>query len=234
MMLDQRATEPELLDRRDIDAREVSRSLRFCAMVNRLLGGTKVVRKFLEAELALAPANRLLRVLDIGSGDASIALAVSRWAARRGRNVEFVCLEHNPHAARVARQAVLAANDSRVQVVEGDILTHQPDEPYDCAIGSLFFHHLADEEILALLERLRTFVRRSVLVNDLKRCAVCYCGAAAISLLFSPAVRHDALLSIRRGFRPGKLLRLLGRMKSVSVSVTRYWFCRLAGVIRFD
>jgi len=233
-MLEQRATEPELLDRRDTDAPEVARSLRFCAMVNRFMGGTRVVRKFLQAELARASADRPLRVLDIGASDANIALAVSRWAARSGRNVEFICLEHNPHAARVARQAVLAANDSRVEVVEGDIFTHQPDEPYDCAIGSMFFHHLTDEEILALIERLRTFVRRSVLVNDLRRCVVSYRKLVAISWLLAPAVRHDALLSIRRGFKTWELRRLLGRMKCVSVSVTCHWFYRIACVIRFD
>ena len=233
-MLEQRATEPELLDRRDTDAPEVARSLRFCAMVNRFMGGTRVVRKFLQAELARASADRPLRVLDIGASDASIVLAVSRWAARSGRDVEFVCLEHNPHAVRLARQAVLAANNLRVQVVEDDVFTHQPDEPYDCAIGSMFFHHLADEEILALIERLRTFVRRSVLVNDLKRCGVCYRELVAISWLLAPVVRCDALLSIRRGFRTWELRRLLSRTKSVSVSVTRHWFCRIAGVVRFD
>jgi len=232
-MLKQRATEPELLDRPGIRGRQVARSLRVCRMINRFLGGARVVRKFLEAELTRAPAGGPLRVLDIGSGDGSIPLAVSRWAQRNGHSVEFTCLEHNPHAARLARQAILAANDSRVRVIEGDVFTHQPDEPYDCVIGSLFFHHLGDEEMLALLARLRTFVRRSALVNDLARCAVCYYGTAAASLLFSSTIRHDALLSIRRGFRPGKLLRLLGRMKGVSASVTRYWFCRLAGVVRF-
>ena len=234
MMLDRRATEPELLDRRDLDAPQVAQSLRLCATVNRFLGGTRVVRKFLEAEFRRAPTNRPLRVLDIGAGDGSIPLAVNRWARGRGRNVEWVCLERSPHAARLARQAAAAANDLRIQVIEEDILDHQPDEPYDCAIGSMFFHHLTDEGILALLERLRTFVSQSVLVNDLERCGACYRGFAAISRFLAPAVRHDALLSIRRGFRPGELFRLLARMKGVSVSVTRCWFCRLAGVIRLD
>ncbi len=234
MILDQRATEPELLDGRDIDAEQLAESVRLCAISNRLLGGTRVVRKFLEAEVRRAPTNRPLRVLDIGSGNGSIPLAVSRWAIRRGLNVEFVCLERNPHAALLARQAVHAANDSRVRVVDGDIFTHQPDEPYDCAIGSMFFHHLGDDVILALLERLRSFVRRTVLVNDLQRCVACYAGCALMSRRFSREVRHDANLSIRRGFRRGSLLRLLRRMKGVSVSVTRYWFCRLAGVIHFD
>jgi hypothetical protein len=172
--------------------------------------------------------------LDIGAGDGSIPLAVNRWARGQGRNIEWVCLERSPHAARLARQAIAAANDSRIQVMEDDIWDHQPDEPYDCAIGSMFFHHLTDEKILTLLEWLRTFVSQSVLVNDLQRCGVSYRGLAAISWLFSPAVRHDALLSIRRGFRPGKLRRLFERLKGVSVSVTRHWFCRVACVVRFD
>jgi 2-polyprenyl-3-methyl-5-hydroxy-6-metoxy-1,4-benzoquinol methylase len=233
-MLDQRATEAELLDRRDIGAQDTVQSGRVCAMVNRFGGGTTVVRKFVQAELTRVTTDRPLRVLDIGAGDASIALAVSRWARGQGRNVEWVCLERSPHAAGLARHAVAAAKDSRIQVIEDDIRDHRPDEPYDCAIGSMFFHHLADDEIVAMLERLRTFVRRSVLVNDLKRCPVCYFGYAAISLLFSPAIRHDALLSIRRGFKTWELRRLLSRTKNVSVSVTRHWFCRLVGVIRFD
>lgn len=233
-MLDSRSNAHELLDGRDCDAQEIPGILRACAMANRFFGGTRVVRKFLEAEFTRVPMKRPLRVLDIGSGDGSIPLAVSRWARKRGHDVELVCLERNPHAARLARQAVVAANDSRVRVVEGDVFTHRPDEPYDCAIGSLFFHHLADEEILAMLDRLRTFVRRSVLLNDLQRCVACYAGCVLMSLRFSRAVRHDAILSIRRGFRRGSLLRLFRRMKGVSASVTRYWFCRLAGVIRFD
>jgi predicted O-methyltransferase YrrM len=234
-MLNQRATEPELLDRLDTAGREVERSLWFCAVANRYFGGTRVARKLLRTELARLPGDRPLRVLDIGAGDASITLALSRWAAGQGREIRFVCLERHPHAARLAREAVAAANDSRVRVIEGDVLTHQPDQPYDYALGSLFFHHLADDELVAMLERLRTFVRRGVLVNDLRRCGSCYRLWHAISWLFTPVVRHDLLLSIRRGFRPSELRRVLGRVNGgVSVSVTRCWFCRLAGVICFE
>jgi SAM-dependent methyltransferase len=234
MMLQQRAAEPELLDNPNADVREVIRSLRFCAKVNRFLGGTRVVRRFLEAEFRRAPAGQNLRVLDIGSGDGGIPLAVNRWVKRQGRNVEWTCLERSAHAARLARQAVVAAHDSQIRVVEEDVFDHKPEEPYDYAIGSMFFHHLSDEEILALLEQLGTYVRGSVLINDLKRCGVCYRGFAAMAWLFSPTVRHDALLSIRRGFRPGKLRRLLARAEgAISVSVTRHRFCRLAGVVRF-
>lgn len=231
----QRATEPEKLDHPNADMREVARSLRLCAIVNRVLGGTRVVRKFLETEFRRAPARRTLRILDIGSGDCSIPLAINRWAMKQGRPVEWTCLERSVHAGRLARRAVKAAHDLQIQVVEEDVFDHKPEEPYDHAIGSMFFHHLSDEEILALLDRLRMYVRGSVLINDLERCGVCYHGFAAMAWLFSPAVRHDALLSIRRGFRPGGLRSLLARAEGASsVSTARYWFCRLAGVVRFD
>lgn len=231
--LGKRASEPELLDSQNAGEREVSRSLWFCEIANRFFGGKRVVRKFLQGELRNMPTDRPVRVLDIGAGLCDIPLAMSRWAAQQGRDLRFACLERHPHAADLARQAVAAANDFRVQVVEGDILSHQPDEPYDYAIGSLFFHHMAEGEILAILERLRTFVRRGVLVNDLRRCGSCYRVWRVVTRFFAPAIRHDLLLSVRRGFRSAELRRLLSHMRGVSVSVTRHWFCRLRGEVRF-
>jgi hypothetical protein len=47
-------------------------------------------------------------------------------------------------------------------------------------------------------------------------------------------VRHDALLSIRRGFKPVEIRALLQQIDNISVSVeTSRWF-RVAAVIRFN
>ena len=46
-------------------------------------------------------------------------------------------------------------------------------------------------------------------------------------------IRHDALLSIRRGFKPTDLRALLLEHDPAPV-VTRSWFSRIAGVVRFD
>jgi len=233
-VLDQRSNDLELVDRPDSKSEDVARSLWFCTVANRYFGGTRVVRKFLQAEFARVPVDRPLRVLDIGAGSCDIPLALSRWARGRGRDIQFVCLERHPHAAHLAREAVAAARDPRVRVLEEDVLAHQPEHTYDYAIGSLFFHHMTDEDVLTILGRLRGVVRRAVLVNDLRRCGVCYRLGSAVSRLFSPVARHDLLLSIRRGFRPWELRRLLRRMKGATVSVTGCWFCRLAAVVRFD
>jgi hypothetical protein len=46
-------------------------------------------------------------------------------------------------------------------------------------------------------------------------------------------IRHDALLSIRRGFQPTDLTSLLVRHDPGPVVHTG-WFCRITGVVRFD
>lgn len=229
-----RATDLELIDSPHIGPWDVLQNLRLCATSNRLLGGTRIVRDFIKTELERTPANRPLRVLDIGSGICDIPLAISRWARARGRAVDFFCMERSPHAASLAREAVASAGDARVRVIEGDIFSHQPEVPYDCAVGSLFFHHLTDGEMLAVLQQLSTFVRRSILVNDLRRSLVTYRMWLVVSLFLKPALRHDLLLSVRRGFKTWELRRLLSQVENSAVSVRTHMLGRIVGVIRLD
>lgn len=98
------------------------------------------------------------------------------------------------------------------------------------------FHHFSNAQILTLMQKLRGFVIRSVLINDLRRSR--WALLAARPLLTgagAPAgVRHDALLSIRRGFKVSELSTLLGQLDRVTVSVQpAHWF-RIAAIIRFN
>ena len=110
-----------------------------------------------------------LRILDIGSGSCDIPLAVSRWARAHGIPLHFTCLEMAGHAVDIARGQLARAGDPAVQLLQEDAFTHQPAEPYDCAVASMCFHHFSNAQILTLLRRLRGFVRNSVLINDLRR-----------------------------------------------------------------
>jgi len=86
-----------------------------------------------------------------------------------------------------------------------------------------------------LLHRLRGFVRKSLLINDLRRSRLA--SLAARLLLVATAapagVRHDALLSIRRGFKIDELRTLLRQLDGVTVSVEPASWFRIAAIIRF-
>ena len=234
-MFDSRATATEFLDRPDCDPALAAASYRFMEMINRRFGGIRIVRRFLASEIAGRHTRAPLRILDIGSGSCDIPLAVSRWARACAIPLHFTCLEMPSHAVNSARGQLARAGDPAVELLQEDAFTHQPAEPYDCAVASMCFHHFSNAQILTLLRRLRGFVLNSVLINDLQRSRLA--SLSARLLLFgtgTPAgVRHDALLSIRRGFKIKELVTLLRQLDSVTVSVEPARWFRIAAIIRF-
>ena len=231
-MLDRRSTEAELLDDPNLDGRIALESYRFMAIVNRHAGGTRVVRRFVERE-ALTRGDGRLHVLDIGSGVCDIPIAVAKWARGRGLQVRFTCIEPSVHAARYARERIAGAGISGVRLLQEGIFEHRPDEPYDCAAASMCLHHFDDEAILAMFRKIRPFVRASALINDLRRTPAAWLATNMATLCVPRAVRHDAMLSVRRGFRIGELKRLLGRLEDCAVPVEPARFFRIAAVVRF-
>jgi 2-polyprenyl-3-methyl-5-hydroxy-6-metoxy-1,4-benzoquinol methylase len=231
-VFDERSAEPEFLDRPDFDPRLAARSYRFMGFVNRLLGGRRVVRRFVAAEMKTR-LDRSLRILDIGAGQCDIPRAVSRWARGRGRQVQFTCLEINDTAFGIARQKIARANDPNVRVLKENIWKHHPEQPYDWAIGSMFFHHLSNEQIIDLLRHLRPFVTEGVLINDLRRCPAIYAVGAVLTAPLGREPRFDALASIRRGFRADELRMLLEKLEDVSVFARNAWIGRVAATVRF-
>ena len=223
----------EFLDRPDCNPALAAASYRFMEKVNRNFGGIRIVQRFLAKETAGRHAGVPFRILDIGSGSCDIPLAVSRWAHANDIPLHFTCLEMAGHAAGIARGQLARAGNPAVQLLQEDVLTHQPAEPYDFAVSSMCFHHFSNAQILVLLQRLRGFVLNSVLINDLRRSRLASL-AARLLLAGTPAgVRHDALLSIRRGFKISELTTLLQQLDSVTVSVKPARWFRIAAIIRF-
>ena len=234
-MFDSRATAMEFLDLPDCDPSLAAASYRFMETVNFHFGGIRMVQRFLAAEIAGRHAGAPLRILDIGSGSCDIPLAVSRWARAHGIPLHFTSLEMAGHAADIARGQLARAGNSPGQLLQEDVFTHLPAEPYDYAVTSMCFHHFSNAQILMLLHRLRGFVRNSMLINDLRRSQLASLAARLLlAATAAPAgVRHDALLSIRRGFKIDELRTLLRQLDGVTVSVEPASWFRIAAIIRF-
>jgi hypothetical protein len=228
-----RATAMEFLDQPDCDPALAAESYRFMETVNCRFGGIRIVRRFLVAETAGRHAGTPLRILDIGSGSCDIPLAVGRWARAHDIPLHFTCLEMAGHAVDIARGQLARAGNPDVQLLQEDAFIHQPAEPYDYAVASMCFHHFSNAQILTLLQKLRGFVLNSVLINDLRRSRLASL-LARLPLAGTPTgVRHDALLSIRRGFKINELNTLLRQLNSVTVSVEPARWFRIAAIIRF-
>ena len=231
-MYDARSTSLEYLDRPDCDTALSAESYRFMEIINSYFGGIRVVQQFMQAETARRNGVPL-RILDIGSGSCDIPLSVLHWARKNCISLDYTCLETSGCAIDAARANIDREGNPPMRLLQEDAFTHQPAEPYDCAVASMCFHHFSDPQILALIERLRGFVRNSVLINDLLRSEL---AALAVRLLLvnrSAGVRHDTLLSIQRGFKAKELRTLLSKLDNVTVSVNPAPWFRVAAIIRF-
>jgi len=230
-MFEQRSVAAEHMDSPTFDACLAEQSFRFIERVNRFLGGVRVAWRFVQEEASRLPVGEPLRVLDIGSGSCDIPIAVSQRAARAGIEVRFVCVERDPHAAARARRHLDAAGDLPITLVEGDILEHSPARPYHVAIGSMVFHHFTDGQIRDLVGRLVPRLCERLLINDLVRGWPNYLGAHLLCLVETAGVRHDATLSVRRGFRCGELRDLLAPLPGLQVACDWAWPYRVRAVV---
>ncbi len=232
-MLEERAKGCELLDAPDCDPQLATESYRFMEGVNRLYGGTRVILNALSCELRSLPRTTPLRILDIGSGGCDIPLAVARWGRTQGRDIAITCVDHNTQALERARAALGHQDWASITLEQADIFHYKPVALFDFALTSMVLHHFSVEEIDTLIEHLRGFVSRALIVNDLRRSLLNYLACWFAVRPCEEGVRHDALLSIRRGFTPAELRAILCA-HDPAATVETAWFCRVAGTVHFD
>lgn len=195
-----RSVEPELMDGGDYSSEELAASLADLRLVNRYLGGRRALFAHL-LPMIEAVGQRKVRLLDLGTGSGDLPIAIVEWARRRGVEIEFVVLDRN---GRVAREAHLqSAYYPEIMTVQADAL-HPPFLPrsFDFVIASLFLHHFETPEAARLIASFAEIARVAFVINDLRRHPLAYYSIKGLTWLFqaSRLVRHDAALSVRRGF----------------------------------
>ncbi len=226
-----RRNDPELMDGSDQTAEEMAAALRDIRAVNRWLGGfSGIVRPL--AALARERHWRDLSLLDIGTGSADIPRRVLAEATSQTGVTRAAGVDLHPIITRIARAegdgvSVLRADGFRLPFRDG---------AFDIVTASMFLHHFEETPAAALVREFARVARRCVLVNDLQRHRVPWLVIHALGAVggASRMFRHDAPLSVLRGFTAEELLHI-GRATGVpaaSVSVVRQAPWRL--VLRLD
>lgn len=232
-MLDKRDTRKELMDGDTFDSELAAASYGFIRNVNRWFGGIAAAKKYLRNILAGVQFETPLRILDIGAGECDIPLALNQWLALQGIPCQFTCIESAPEACRRAKQILSKANATNMEVIEGDVFLHQPEQPHHIALASMVLHHFSEESIHVLAEHLRGCVSYGFLINDLRRSRIAYAATRILTATKHPGVRHDALLSIRKGFTVKEMVQLLQVHNSVQCTVRNAPLFRICADVRF-
>lgn len=212
---------PELMDDPAIDPVEHRRALVGLARLNRVSDSSGVLWPAV-AKLA-RELGRPLRLLDVATGSGDVPRKLLTRAGRAGVTLEVSGCDLSPTAIAEAQREPSAA-----RFFVHDALHDRLPGGFDVVTCSLFLHHLAEDEAVALLANMEGAARHAVLVNDLSRSRFNYCAvwAACRLLSRSPVVRFDGPASVRSAFTPAEALALAERAGLSGATVRRRFPCR--------
>ena len=222
----QRCEAPEYMDVASVRGPDLERALAELRHINRFLGGCSASLKGMETVLQPAE-NRTVEILDIGTGAADIPAALVPWARARGINVRIVAVDFNP--AVCAWAAARTSHLPEVDVQQADVfdLPYVPGS-FDCVHCAMFLHHFPQEDAARILRIMYDLSRSGIVVNDLHRHPFAFYSIQWITRCFSGSrmVRHDAPVSVLRGFRRPELEEL-GHLSGINhLSINRSWAFR--------
>lgn len=200
----------ELMDGDALDDAALRRNLADLRRINALLGWTTLSTRTV-ARHVRSRGMRSFSLLDVACGSADIPVAIARWAARAGMRANIVATDIQPVMLSAAR--AYAAGTPIVHVERQDALAlSYPAGSFDIALCTLALHHFAPEDAVTVLANLARAARH-VFVFDVVRSRAAFAGAVLLTHLtpMSPVTRHDAPMSVRRGYTAVELRDLATR-----------------------
>jgi len=218
--------ESELLDDPRADPVAVGKELRDITRLNAWFGGTRAVVRELEPcfernERETGNGSReTWTLLDIGTGAGDIPRAAVAAASRYGITLSPIGVEVIPAAARLARSSGVAA-----VIADANAPPLAP-KSVDVVTVSQVLHHLPRAAAVRCIRACDLLARRLVVLADLRRSRVAMAGvwAACIGLGMDRVTRHDAVLSLRRGYTRGELNAMLEEAGAPVVATYRPGF----------
>ena len=221
-----RSTQEEIMDDLDIHGEELNKTLNELDAINHWLGGNAVTISGLK-KLLRDKVDEPVYVADLGCGGGGMMRLLSRWAARRKREVHFFGLDANAHIVNFARDQSAAYENLHFKQL--DVLDQEFDNhSYDIVLATLFFHHFTHEQLVTLFKKLKKIATTGIVVNDLHRHLLAYYGFKLVSSLFSRSgmVKNDGLISVLRGFKKQELEQILAKADIRNYKIAWKWAFR--------
>ena len=217
-MLGARSSSIEMIDDMSITDERIDDALQELKVINRFLGGDHVSRVGIAQLTRTHPKSVPLKILDCGAGGSDLAIVLQS----PDRAVDVTALDLNLRACQYS-----APHVPSTKVVNGSAFRLPfRDQSFDIVHASLFSHHFGPEDLHMLLDEWSRVARVGIVINDLQRSVFAFLGITLLTQLFSHSVmvRHDAPVSVRRGFVKEELNEITSMFRRVSI--TWHWAFR--------
>ncbi len=203
--LSRRVHTPELMDDPSCDQQLLRNTLAQFRLINRFLTPVRRLLKTQVIERMRQEPNRAYHLVDLGAGGCETAVWLLRYAYRKGLHLRVTACDRDPRVVQYATEKYGAV--PHLTIRQCSALDINNSEPVDFVFANHLLHHLSDEDIYTLLHDLSRLDQATVMISDIHRSRSVYAGFYLISSIFfrNSFVRHDGLLSVRKGFTRGEL-----------------------------
>lgn len=209
--LSRRSDENELMDEMSIPPKEMNEILQQVTWLNKSFGRIKPMLNMISE--AGRKLNRPVVIADLGCGQGDLLLKIAEWSKKNSCDVQLIGVDQHPSAVKLARQNCTKFG---IDIMEGDaiatIYSGRLGE-VDIFISTLFAHHLKDTQIIALMQSMTKKARYGWAIDDLVRSQISHNFVRILTSVgkFHPIVRHDARVSIERGFQKSDWINYLNQ-----------------------
>jgi 2-polyprenyl-3-methyl-5-hydroxy-6-metoxy-1,4-benzoquinol methylase len=226
--LSKRATEAEIMDNFSLPECEVVPVLKGLEKLNALFGGHKTLTKALKQ----IPIKNGDHISDWGCGGGDTLRAIAKWAKTESLQIQLTGVDATASAVDFAQKQ--AASFKNINFILTDVMSSEllPNQ-FDIVFSSLFTHHFADDEWIALIQKMLACSKKAVIITDLHRHWLLYYAVIVIAHTFtkSKMARFDGPLSVRRSFKKPELVNLLHQSGLTNYKISWKWAFRWQVII---
>jgi 2-polyprenyl-3-methyl-5-hydroxy-6-metoxy-1,4-benzoquinol methylase len=226
-ILANRDRQPEVMDQPGLDAQLHHQALEGLRRSNRISRTAQSLWNGLEATGVLRCKGQRdrVRVLDLACGGGDVAIGLASMAQRAEVPLTVHGCDRSELAVAHAQAAAERAGVSSVKFFPLDVLHDPLPDDYDAILCTLFLHHLAEADCIALLERIAAATGHTLLVDDLIRSrmgfALVWLGTHLLTS--SPVVHVDGPLSVRAAFDLTEVRTMAARAGLHGATIHRHW-----------
>jgi hypothetical protein len=200
-MTSPRRIEAELLDFLPSNDPAAMRSRRDLKRLNAVMLHPGIMAHRMQRHSVAAPR----RIVELGAGDGSLMLRLSRRLARHWPGVAVILVDRQDIVDQATREAIAALGWNQ-RVVAQDVFQYLATaESADIIIANLFLHHFQPSQLTEIFTRCARLAPL-VIALEPRRATIPLFGSRLIGLLGCNHVsRHDAVASVRAGFQDHEL-----------------------------
>ncbi len=212
------------MDQPGLDRREHERALTALGRINAVSRTVPSVWRVIR-DTAGATPRRPLRILDIACGGGHFAVALARRMDREGIPGDVLGCDFSRVAIDYATALAARAGARQVHFAPLDVLRDPWPQGFDVVHCSLFLHHLADSDVVVMLQKMAQAAGRLVVVSDLRRTdlGAMFAWAGCRLLTRSTVVHVDGARSVAAAFTADEALALANAAGLHTATIRHTW-----------